>query len=151
MTLDQLNSTDPDSTRPNYIISADSTGYQSSNSNPTIYYPNSVSNWRDRLKNWSDIDPFDPSKTISFASERNYLPLWMRSIQPGTKTELGFTLAVPLCYCKIGMGDDIMLNIKHSNFDFKLLDYTVDRYIIDSVDGSKNDKYLIFRNDRITI
>jgi hypothetical protein len=151
ISLDQLNNTAPNSSRPNPIISVDSTGYQSSNSKPSTYFPNSVSNWRDRFKNWSDIDPNDPSKSISFASERNYLPLWMRSIQPGTKTELGFTLAVPLCYCKVGMGDDIILNIKHNNFDFKLLDYTVDRYIIDSIDGSTNDKYFVFRNDRITI
>jgi len=27
----------------------------------------------------------------------------------------------------------------------------VDRYIIDSVTGQDSDKYLIFRNDRITI
>lgn len=150
ITLAEVNPA-PDSIRPNNIISVDSTGYQSSNSNPTVYYPNSVSNWQDRFKNWRSIDPNDPSKKISYATERNYLPLWMRSIQPGTKTEPGFTLAVPLCYCKVGMADDIILNIKYSDFDFKMLDYTVDRYIIDSVDGSQNDKYLVFRNDRITI
>ena len=38
-----------------------------------------------------------------------------------------------------------------NGFDFKSLDYTVDRYIIDSVTGSINDKYLVFRNDRITV
>jgi hypothetical protein len=75
----------------------------------------------------------------------------MRSIQPGTKSELGFKLAVPLCYCKVGTADTILLNIKYSGFEFKNLDYTIDRYIIDSVTGTASDKYLVFRNDRITV
>jgi hypothetical protein len=83
--------------------------------------------------------------------ERNYMPLWMRSIQPGGTQELDYVAAVPLCYCKPGGADAILLNIKNSQFDFKLLDYTIDRYIIDSVDGDYTDKYLVFRNDRTTI
>jgi hypothetical protein len=128
----------PDSVRPEPIVTIDSTAYLASNPNPNNYYPNSISNWRDRLKGVGSI-------------ERNYLPLWMRSIQPGGKEELGFKLAVPLCYCKVGTADDIILNIKFSNFDFKLLDYTADRYIIDAVEGQNTDKYLVFRNDRITV
>jgi hypothetical protein len=75
----------------------------------------------------------------------------MRSIQPGSKQELDFQLAVPLCYCKVGYADDIILNIKYSGFDFKLLDFTADRYIIDLVEGELGDKYLVFKNDRITV
>jgi hypothetical protein len=128
----------PDSTRPDPIITVDSIGYSVSNPNPGTFYPNSISNWRDRI---SQVG----------SKERNYLPLWMRSIQPGTRQELGFKLAIPLCYCKVGTADDIILNIKYSDFDFKLLDYTADRYIIDSVEGQTTDKYLVFRNDRITV
>jgi hypothetical protein len=128
----------PDSTRPEPIVTIDSTAYLASNPNPSNYYPNSVSNWRDRLSSVGLV-------------ERNYLPLWMRSIQPGGKQELGFKLAVPICYCKVGTANDIILNIKFSEFDFKLLDYTADRYIIDAVEGQNTDKYLVFRNDRITV
>jgi hypothetical protein len=128
----------PESVRPEPIITIDSTGYTISDNNPATYFPNSVSNWQDRLTSVGD-------------TERNYLPLWMRSIQPGSRSELGFQLVVPICYCKIGGADDIILNIKFSGFDFKLLDYTADRYIIDSVEGSIQDKYLVFRNDRITV
>ena len=114
---------------------------------------NGISNWRDRLKYWKDVDL--QGNPVSFASERNYLPLWMRSIQPGTKQELGFQLAVPLCFCKTGTADDIILNIKNhiktTDFNFNLIDFTVDRYIIDSVEGYTGDKYLVFRNDRITV
>lgn len=133
-----LSVTAPDSTRPDPIITIDSTAYTASNPNPGTYFPNSISNWRDNI-------------TQVGGKERNYLPLWMRSIQPGEREEQGFTLAVPLCYCKVGTADNIMLNIKYSGFDFKLLDYTADRYIIDSVEGQTTDKYLVFRNDRITV
>lgn len=137
-TIDNLSNYSPDMTRPLSVITVDSTGYTTSDPNPTSYFPNSISNWQDRLSKIGD-------------TERNYLPLWMRTMQPGTRSEIGFVLAVPLCYCKIGMAADIILNIKHSGFDFKLLDYTVDRFIIDSIDGRQNETYLIFRNDRITV
>ncbi len=120
------------------FVTVDSTGYESSNPQTTTYYPNSVSNWRKRIKSVG-------------LEEQNYMPLWMRSIQPGTKSPSGFKLAVPLCYCKIGTSADIVANIKNLNFNFKNLNYTVDRYIIDAVDGYSSDKYLVFRNDRITV
>lgn len=103
-------------------------------------FPSSISLWRYRIKNMPNTE-----------SERNYMPLWMRSIQPGESQEINYVPAVPLCYCKPGTADVILLNIKNSNFDFKLLDYTIDRYIIDSVSGEYTDKYLVFRNDRTTI
>jgi len=140
--LDQLSEPAPYSQRPDPIISVDSSGYLISNSNSNAYYPSSISNWQDRFASLG-------------ATERNYLPLWMRSIQPGSKKELGFTLAVPLCYCKVGTANDIILNIKNyiktTGFDFKLLDYTADRFIIDAIDGATGDKYFVFKNDRITI
>jgi hypothetical protein len=141
--------------RPDPFTTANSTGYQISNNNITNYFPNSVSNWRDRLEASYKLipDPNNPGSFISvpLISERNYLPLWMRSIQPGGTQELDFQLAIPLCYCKPGTADDILLNIKFSKFDFKLLDYTADRYIIDAVKGETADKYLVFKNDRITV
>jgi hypothetical protein len=127
-----------DSKRPDPIVTIDSQGYRISDPNAGDYFPNSITNWRERIRSVG-------------AKERNYLPLWMRSIQPGSKQELDFQLAVPLCYCKTGGADDIILNIKFSGFDFKLLDYTADRYIIDAVSGESADKYLVFRNDRITL
>lgn len=120
------------------FMTIDSSGYIISDPNVQYYYPNSITNWRHRIKQ-------------SGETERNYLPLWMRSIQPGTKQELDFQLAVPLCYCKVGKAADIILNIKFSDFDFNILDYMIDRYIIDSVQGSTQDKYLVFKNDRITV
>jgi hypothetical protein len=120
------------------LITADSTGYEISDPKSNNYYPNSITNWRTRIKQVG-------------GNERNYLPLWMRSIPTGEKEEIDYTLAIPLCFCQLGTADKILLNIKFSGFDFKNIDYTVDRYIIDSVTGQDSDKYLVFRNDRITV
>ena len=136
--LSRLGEDRPYHDRPDPLITVDSQGYMTSDQNPSVYFPNSISNWRERLANVG-------------ISERNYLPLWMRSIQPGEKQEINYVHALPICYCKEGTADDIILNIKHSGFDFKSIEYTVDRYIIDSVEGYTQDKYLVFRNDRITL
>ena len=124
-------------------ISIDSTGYLISSPNTDEYFPNSISNWRDRLSKVG-------------LNERNYLPLWMRSVGDGQKEELGYTLAIPLCFCKPGTADTIMIAIKLSGFDFKAIDYTIDRYTINAVLNSQGrvvygDKYLVFKNDRITV
>ena len=72
----------------------------------------------------------------------------MRTPQTFSGVEQGFTKAVPLCYCIPGTGDNIILNIKNAiknkNFDFKKIDFTVDRIIIDSVEGQNGDKYIAF-------
>jgi hypothetical protein len=136
--IGDLSAAAPGAGRPEPFMTVDSTGYQASNSQINSYFPSSISNWQERIEGIGAV-------------ERNYLPLWMRSIQPGTNYELGFVLAVPICYCKVGTSADILLNIQHSGFDFKVLDYTADRYIIDGVLGDNSDKYLVFRNDRITV
>ncbi len=101
-------------------------------------FPVSVRLWRERLK------------AIGLR-DRDYLPLWMRTIQDGDINEIDWVPAIPLCYCKPGRADDILLNIKNSNFDFKQLDYVIDRYTIDSVTSYSADKYIVFENDRTSI
>lgn len=136
--LTRLNRDEPYAPRPFDRTSIDQTNLLVSDPNPSKRFPGSISIWRERL-------------AAVGVTERNYLPLWMRSIQDDAKQELGFVLAVPICYCYPGTSADILLNIKFSEFDFKNLDYTVDRYIIDSVTGFGSDKYLVFKNDRVTI
>ena len=102
-------------------------------------FPNSVKNMRKRVKALGK-------------REREYLPLWMRSIQPDNYVETGFVKAVPLCYTKPDNADYIIANIKArlnaevvaDRFDFKMLDFEIDRYVIDSVGGYIQDKYLVF-------
>lgn len=105
--------------------------------------PASISLWRKRIEQLGLHD-------------RNYMPLWMRTVQDGSVQELGFVSAIPLCFCKVGRGTDILLNIKNylknnTDFSFNKIDYTIDRYTIDSVTGDTTDKYIVFRNDRTII
>ena len=94
-------------------------------------FPNSVKNMRRRLAAVGDRD-------------REFLPLWMRSIQDFGSFELGYTKALVLCYCLPGRSEEILAKIRASEFDFKSIDFEADRYIIDIIDGVIQDKYLAF-------
>lgn len=100
-------------------------------------FPNSVKNMRDRIKTLGERD-------------REFLPLWMRSIQQTSTFELGFTKALVICYAKPGRADTIISRIKSDGFDFKTIDFEADRYIIDILDGQIQDTYIQFPQDRIT-
>jgi hypothetical protein len=94
-------------------------------------FPNSFKNMRNQIKRMGQRD-------------RTFLPLWMRSIQDQDFVESGYVHAVVLCYTKPGKADSIMARIRAKEFDFKLLDFEADRYIIDSIGGELEDKYLAF-------
>jgi len=94
-------------------------------------FPNSVKNMRRRIRGVGERD-------------REFLPLWMRSIQDENFVELGYTKALVLCYAKPGQGADIIARIKASGFDFKSMMFEADRYVIDIIDGQIEDKYLAF-------
>jgi hypothetical protein len=49
-----------------------------------------------------------------------------------------------LCYTNPGKSAGILAKIKAKNFDFKTIDFTADRYLIDIIDGQIEDKYLAF-------
>jgi len=136
--LSRMNLDEPYLPRPNQKITVDQTNISVSDPNAKSQYPNSVSIWRERL-------------SAVGSTERNYLPLWMRSVQDDLRQELGYVLAMPICYCNPGTSDIILTNINFSRFDFKNLDFTIDRYIIDAVTGYGSDKYLVFKNDGVTL
>lgn len=94
-------------------------------------YPNSIKNMRKRIAEVGEKD-------------REFLPLWMRSVQDEASYEPGFTKALVLCYSNPGTSSKIMARIRASNFDFKTIDFVADRYLIDIIDGQIQDKYLAF-------
>jgi hypothetical protein len=77
-------------------------------------------------------------------SDREFLPLWMRSIQSESAVETGFVKALTLCYLKPGFSESVISRIKFSEFDFKSIDFTIDRYLIDILNGEIENKYLAF-------
>ena len=94
-------------------------------------FPNSIKNMRGQISSIGEND-------------REFLPLWMRSIQDQAAYETGYVKALVLCYCKPGKSSSIIAKIKAKNFDFKSIDFEADRYIIDILDGQIEDKYLAF-------
>jgi hypothetical protein len=94
-------------------------------------FPNSFKNMRSRIRPTGERD-------------REFLPLWMRSIQPGAPVETGYVKALPLCYAKPGFAQAIISRIRVNGFDFKTIDFEADRYLIDVLDGEIENKYLAF-------
>jgi len=94
-------------------------------------FPNSFKNMRSRMKGVG-------------VRNREFLPLWMRSVQPNNQVETGFVKALVLCYAQPGAAERIISRIKADNFDFKLINFTADRYIIDVIDGEIQDQFLPF-------
>jgi len=84
-------------------------------------------------------------------TENEFLPLWMRTPQVGVNQPLGYVMAVPLCYCKPGTSESIVLALKNNGFDFKTLDYEIDRYIVDSTTESGSEQYIMFPNYQYNI
>lgn len=113
-------------------VKADSNAVIVSNSNNATRYLSNIENMRDEIRAVGVTEP-------------EFLPLWMRTPQDESVAP-GFTLAIPLCYCKPGTASQVLLNLQNRNFDFKQLDLTVDRYVIDSTTGTSAEQYILFAN-----
>ena len=89
------------------------------------------------------------SLTQTVQNDDRYRPLWMNTSQDGTGNPIGFVKAVPICYVKPGESSKIVKLIQRSGFDFKNLNFTIDRIIIQSPQGETGDKYIKFINREI--
>ena len=114
-------------------ITADSNAITVDGSNDTTRYISNLTHMRDNLKDIGE-------------TEKNFLPLWMRSAQEDTVTELGFVNAIPLCYCKPGTAKIIKNIIDYNDIDFKQYELDVDRYVIDNSEGVSQEQYVVFAN-----
>lgn len=79
-------------------------------------------------------------------TEKNFMPLWMRSSQVNQIAELGMINAIPLCYCKPGFSDGIANKLRLEDIDFSIFDFDVDRVLIDSTEGVSEEQYIVFAN-----
>jgi hypothetical protein len=70
----------------------------------------------------------------------------MRTAQEDSIQELGYTLAIPLAYCKPGTANTIAAAINFSEFDYRQFELDVDRFLIDSTEGDGEPKYIVFSN-----
>ena len=137
--IDSSISSDPIRLRPiTNTIKIDSDAIKISDSKDQRKYISNITNMRDRIR--------AVGKNL-----REFYPLWMRTAQTVGQAELGFKLAIPLCYCKPGEADSIILNINNSNFNFQQLDIEIERYNIDSTDGNSNEQYIPFANYQFNV
>lgn len=123
---------------PENTLKTDSDIVKISNPNTDLRYIGNISNVRDSFRSIGN-------------TERNFLPLWMRTAQPGTLQELGYTLAVPLAYCKPGEADKILSAIRVSEFDFRQFSLEVDRFVIDASEEQNQEQYILFANYEYTL
>lgn len=108
------------------------------------YYPASIENQRNRLQQLT----LDDGSTIGI--DEYGLPLYMRTAQNGSYLPPLYMRVIPICYVLPGKGSRIVSRIKSSGFDFKLLDFEVDRIVVQNSNDNTSAKYLIFPRLNIT-
>lgn len=112
--------------------------------NNNIYYPNSVDNMRYSLEHI-----VLPDYTYIGLNKDN-LPRFMNTAQGNDYKPTGYMRVVPICYALPGEGARIISRIKLSGFDFKTLNFEVDRLILQNSIDSSTAKYVIFARQSIS-
>ena len=118
-------------------IKVDSDAIKVSQSSDNTRYISNIANMRDNIQSVGN-------------NERNYLPLWMRTSQNGLQ-ELDYVSAIPICYCIPGAADEIIRNIKNNGFDFRNINFDIDRYIVERTAESNEEQYILFANYQFNI
>ena len=108
-----------------------------------IYYPGSVDNMRRQLS----LIPLEDDTYIEI--DEYHRPRFMRTPQSGDYRPPEYMRVIPLCYALPGQGDRIISRIKLSGFDFKMLDFEVDRIIVQQSTDYNTAKYLILERQSI--
>ena len=126
--------------RPEYAntITTDLDAITIDGSNDIVRYNSSLTHMRDNIRTTGE-------------TEKNFMPLWMRSSQEGSVAELGLVNGIPLCYCKPGTSKIIANTIQLDNIDFSIYDLDIDRVIVDSTEGVSEEQYIVFANYQFNV
>ena len=135
-----IGSSDPVRIRPVPIntVKSDYSGITVDGSLDSFKYISNVSNMRDNIK-------------AIGTTEISYLPLWMRTSQIGSVNILGYTKAIPLCYCKPGKSADVLQALQKAKIKFNQFNFDIDRYVIDQTQGNSNEQYILFHNYMVNV
>ena len=114
-------------------LTIDSDALEASQTGFSRYHISNIDNMRKRLRSIG-------------TNSADFLPLWMRTAQGTSLSELGYTFAVPLVYTLPGKSAEILLNIKNSTFDFKLIEYRVNRYLVSQTLDYSYPQFVSFGN-----
>ena len=123
---------------PENTLKIDSDAITVDGANDEIRYISNISHVRDSIR-------------LIGETEINFLPLWMRTTQPGRIAVQGYTKAIPICYCKPGTSQIIQTALKNRGIKFNQFDFDIDRVVIDSTTGNSNEQYIAFANFKINV
>ena len=102
----------------------------------TTSYPNSINNMRAALESVGQTDEY-------------LWPKFMRTVQGDTGMPLGRILCMPICFCIPGKSTTVINRINNSGFDFKMINFDVDRIIVLNTSDNNTTKYLLFPNKEV--
>jgi hypothetical protein len=123
---------------PENTITIDSTAVKIGQNTNSLLYISNLQNMRDRIREVGE-------------NSKDFLPLWMRT-QQGSKEQLTrFVPAIPICYTIPGRSEFIVQNILNSGYDFKTINYEIDRYIITNTLNNINEQYILFANYKFNV
>ena len=111
--------------------------------NSISHFPASIENMRTQL----EAIQLQNGERIS-VNEYNE-PKFMRTPQAGDYKPPYYIRAVPICYALPGQGDKIISRIKLSGFDFKQLNFEVDRLIVQETADNSTAKYLLLERQSL--
>jgi hypothetical protein len=114
------------------------------NNNTNIYYPASIDNMRTELSNIS----VSTGTTVSINNDLQ--PLFMNTYHLGILNPPKYVPVMILCYAKPEYGKIIANRIKESGFDFRSIDFEIDRIYIQNVLDSTSTKYLLMPRESVT-
>jgi tRNA threonylcarbamoyladenosine modification (KEOPS) complex Pcc1 subunit len=114
------------------------------NNNGRDYYPASIDNMRKQL-NSIQLPDYSTIKV-----NRDLLPKFMDTQQPGEYQVPNYMHIVPLCYALPGQGSRIVSRIKLSGFNFKQLSFEVDRLVVQNSLDSSSAKYLLLERQSLS-
>jgi hypothetical protein len=98
--------------------------------NGITYYPSSITNIRERIKENTDrTDTLDPAFT--------------KESQQVGYGKLGYIPFIPVCFATPEGASKIIRNIKNSDFKFRNIDYDIDRVYIADTQNNEGAKYLL--------
>lgn len=102
--------------------------------NGVSYYPAGVGNMRSRTQSQTE--------TTSLLD-----PKFMRFTQPDSTVISKYIKIVPLCYTLPGKSASIIRKIKSSGFKFNLIDFEIDRMIVENSSENSGAKYLLLNQN----
>lgn len=110
----------------------------------SIYYPASTKNMRIQLSR-IQLDDYSTIKV-----NRQLEPRYMKTAQTTNSLPTNYITVIPLCYVKPGYSKQILKRIAAYNFKFNMLDFEIDRLVVQTSLDNSSAKYLLFGRDSIS-